>query len=546
MKYIAKILCFVLALATVFAVIGISTFAENDSTSTDTQAAWDGVTIDTSWYNTTDTEFVITTAPQFAGFAAIANGTADGIAADYFGGKTIKLGADIDLGNQLWAPIGGRTSSSLSGQIECVFDGQGHTISNLKVEKGADYVNYNMNIGLFGITRTGKFVAKNFTIENVDIYGSASVAAVLGRTVSCGAKIENVTVKGDIKIEASNQNVGAICAQGYTPVIIDCHVIGNDGSYIKADGKQVGGILGWSGESSNKTTVTNCSVDNVTISGTAYVGSIAAIAQYGATVTNNTAKDVTLNVVEGFENNNYYYGTVIGSANAGYIDSKGNNTAPIYISDNKVENVVVTLNGEAVESPVKYGAAYDATSYVSVRIGDAHYQNIKVALDAAGNNAELVLVDNVQLNAPITVSAGNTLVIDLAGKVMSYTSSVVGEDMITNYGTLTIKDSVGGGKITYSNTDIAGSNVTVSTITNAPGGLLTVEGGTIENTTSANNAWVGKIMPFAIDNVTNGTLGVAKTIVNGGIVKSNYRSIRLFANSTSDRNTVNINGGEFI
>ncbi len=382
-----KILASILAVCMALSAMGTVVFA--DAAESDD---WDG-TVDTSWYNTTDTEFVLTTAEQFAGFAAIANGTAEGIAADTFAHKTIKLGTDIDLDNRLWAPIGGRTSPTLSGQIECTFDGQDHTISNLKVQKGPDYEAVNMNIGLFGITRTGSFVAKNFTLENVDIYGSASVAAVLGRSVNCKAVIDNVDVIGNIKIEASQQNVGAICAQTYVPVITDCNVIGNNGSYIKAGEVQVGGILGWSGESSNSVFVQNCSVENVTISALAYVSSIAAIVQYGASIKNNTATNVRLEVLEGYENNEYYYGTIIGSTGAGYINASGQSTLPVYISGNTTENVVVTLNGQTVDKPVKYGAHYAGTTYVSASIGDAYYENLQVAFDALEDSSSMTIYE---------------------------------------------------------------------------------------------------------------------------------------------------------
>ncbi len=86
-----KLTAYLLVLTTLL----MLTFTYNVGT---TAAAWDGMTIDTSWYNTTDTEFTLTTAAQLAGLAAIVNGKATGIAADDFDGKTIKLGADVDLG----------------------------------------------------------------------------------------------------------------------------------------------------------------------------------------------------------------------------------------------------------------------------------------------------------------------------------------------------------------------------------------------------------------------------------------------------------------
>ena len=72
-------------------------------------SVWDG-TIDISWYNETDTEFILTTAEQLAGLAAIVNnkpsnsnagavtGIDPDIPADDFLGKTIRLAADLDLG----------------------------------------------------------------------------------------------------------------------------------------------------------------------------------------------------------------------------------------------------------------------------------------------------------------------------------------------------------------------------------------------------------------------------------------------------------------
>ncbi len=94
---------------------------------------WDGKTIDVSWYNTTDTEFHISTPAQLAGLAAIVNGdynsditnvTGDAscivdndatndtegpnnlssdvyhFGADDFSGKTVYLDADIDMGGR--------------------------------------------------------------------------------------------------------------------------------------------------------------------------------------------------------------------------------------------------------------------------------------------------------------------------------------------------------------------------------------------------------------------------------------------------------------
>ena len=55
-------------------------------------------TPDTSWYNTTDTTFTLTTADQFMGFAKLLKGdsAADpAVAPVTFEGVTVKLGADM-------------------------------------------------------------------------------------------------------------------------------------------------------------------------------------------------------------------------------------------------------------------------------------------------------------------------------------------------------------------------------------------------------------------------------------------------------------------
>lgn len=98
-------------------------------------SVWDG-TVDKSWFDNSQSEFTITTAAQLAGLAEWVNeGTV-------FEGKTIKLGADIDLNGKkdgatewfsgdtlntkhIWTPIGQYAGTY---DFRGTFDGQGHTI----------------------------------------------------------------------------------------------------------------------------------------------------------------------------------------------------------------------------------------------------------------------------------------------------------------------------------------------------------------------------------------------------------------------------------
>lgn len=157
--------------------------------------AWDGTAVDTSWYagHENETEFSIGTAAELAGLAALVNGTAkdadnNSIDAVNFSRKTIKLTADIDLGNQAWTPIGnGDSSFAFSG----TFDGNGNTISGLNVPdtnapglfgciigtvqnlivKGNVTVGENADGGDYG--EGGGVVCENRgTVQNCGFYGS--------------------------------------------------------------------------------------------------------------------------------------------------------------------------------------------------------------------------------------------------------------------------------------------------------------------------------------------------------------------------------------
>ena len=91
-----------------------------------------------TWYASGDgsasNPYVIMTAKQFKGFRdAVNDGACGTLASDYSitGAKHlyVKLGADIDLGNVSWKPIG-EGANTFRG----TFDGNGHIISNLKLD----------------------------------------------------------------------------------------------------------------------------------------------------------------------------------------------------------------------------------------------------------------------------------------------------------------------------------------------------------------------------------------------------------------------------
>jgi len=135
----------------------------------------------TSWYNTTATNFTISTADQLAGLARIVNGTWGGTPTrDSFSGKTITLAANIDLSGyatgQGWVPIGPTLSMPFSG----TFNSSGYVVSNLTIPSPSPSqgVFSRSDAGLFGAIVGGK--VENLGLINVNIVGSISAGAVAG------------------------------------------------------------------------------------------------------------------------------------------------------------------------------------------------------------------------------------------------------------------------------------------------------------------------------------------------------------------------------
>jgi len=161
--------------------------------------------------------------------------------------------------------------------------------------------------------------------------------------------------------------------------------------------------------------------------------------------------------------------------------------------------------------------------------------------DAVAEGGGLKLENDISLSSSVTVESGKSIVIDLNGNTLSYTSSTLGESMISNKGTLVITDSSAdeSGVIAYTfngtpDTSFGKGNYT---ITNS--GTLTVEAGTVR---MDSDPAAMSHMRDAIDN--NSTAGDAVLILNGGsIICEGYIAIRQFANSSVHKNSVTVNGG---
>lgn len=160
----------------------------------------------------------------------------------------------------------------------------------------------------------------------------------------------------------------------------------------------------------------------------------------------------------------------------------------------------------------------------------------------AANGGEVILQENVMLDEPLVITAGTKatlvpVVIDLNGKSISYTSDVTANSaMITlNGGSLTVKDSQGGGKISYTYTGDGDNTFGWGTYTIVNNdGVLVIDNGTIEMLCNLNSELIKKHMYCAIDQRSGST-----TINGGKISTPTYRSVRLL------NGDMNIKGGVF-
>ena len=198
-----------------------------------------------TWYasgnGTSSDPYVIETAEQLKGFRDAVNDGACGTLnsntnnIDHPNHLYVKLGADIDLGNESWTPIGDGHNT-----FRGTFDGDGHIISNLKLDTAVTSVrlasrngypsNYAANMELkTGFAFYGLFATAD------DLYDKNNANTVKGAIKNLG--IENVTVTVP-STETSNTVAGVLVAWPSHHTYIDnCYVknanvtLANTGSY---------------------------------------------------------------------------------------------------------------------------------------------------------------------------------------------------------------------------------------------------------------------------------------------------------------------------
>ncbi len=215
--------------------------------------------------------------------------------------------------------------------------------------------------------------------------------------------------------------------------------------------------------------------------------------------------------------------------NGGTFAPCGNDGSSVFVSNGSYA-VDFAINGGTFTTKI-------GMSTVMPCVNGGAFVNLANAIEYAAQGAVISPAENLELSEVISVDNGKDITLDLAGKTISGTDNGTASfGLFTNKGNLTINDSVGGGKIQLTATNNRGWNAYSSVISNQPGGVLTVNGGTIEHLG-------GTDMAYGIDNLTNGKGTAAVATINGGTVKSTYRAVRQFLNGVEANNSLTINGG---
>ena len=352
-----------------------------------------------------DTEY-----PTLADAFAAANKTGDTV---------IELLDDINMTGKNWTPVG---VDGYHGQGVITLNGNGKTITGLSAP-------------LFA----GGFAGKS------------------------GIVIKDLTIAGaDINDTTNDQGIGAFinCVDSMTRIELDnCHL--KNSKIVSTGGARVGGLIGWTsgynkpndGPVDTKVTLTNCSVENVTIEAKGSVGGL--IGHAGAnpatyhTITGCTVKDSTLKCTE--TGKSWRVGDLVGTANVGQVTvdaatsaskniltqenastqkPEGNifgrdavNDTGLVIVDNKVVAAgtaygdIVNKNANEVLVEVSKGHWMKPNANMVAMIGATEYSSLPDAINKANTGDTVKLLKDVTVTKPIEVTKSMTL--DLNGHVLT-------------------------------------------------------------------------------------------------------------------------------
>ena len=421
----------------------------------------------TSWYDNheNDQTYTITTAAELAGLAELVNGGND------FSGKTITLGADIDLAGKEWTPIGQYLGANSTSYFSGTFDGAGNTISGLKITQavitGFASVYEHCAYGLFGAAGAGA-VFEDLTIVEpyIDLDNAKNVGALLGGVAYAGHNAP-VTITDVDVVNAdltANARVGGIAGWVIDSTrgvdISNCSVTGNLTAEYNLDknddGDKVGGIVG---QVTSGSDIYNC-----TFSGdiSAYreaagiVGRFAwdvsgnVLAVTECSVTSTTVTQVTPSGVAAASTPGF--GQLIGRA--------GTNTGDretVMLGGNSFSDVTVSADAQPGENGIgAYEPATSEPTSVVAKFGGQYYTTLQDAIveaKTAGSGTVTLLCDT-RVEVWNQIWDVNNVTIEGGGHTLTIGS---------------LESGVNGNFLIYSAENLNVSNLTVAFETNGNG-----------------------------------------------------------------------------
>ena len=473
-----------------------------------------------------DTEY-----PTLADAFAAANKTGDTV---------IELLDDINMTGKNWTPV---KVDGYHGQGVITLNGNGKTITGLSAP-------------LFA----GGFAGKS------------------------GIVIRDLTIAdADINDPTNDQGIGAFinCVDSMPRIELDnCHL--KNSKIVSTGDARVGGLIGWTagyndpnnGPVDTKVTLTNCSVENVTIEANGSVGGL--IGHAGAnpatyhTITGCTVKDSTLKCTE--TGKSWRVGGLVGTANVGQITvdaatsasqntlTQGNagpqkpedsifgrkavDAAGLVIIDNKVVAAgtaygdIVNKNASEVLVEVSKGHWVKPHEDTVAMIGAKQYPSLPDAITAAKDGDTIKLLKDVTVTKPIEVTKSMTL--DLNGHVL--TAATTSTATVKNSAiwvtaekvNLTIDGTTAGSGMTMGDTHDTNWEAKVWGFVDlregSAGSTVTVNGGSYTGSTCASDSYhytalftVGSESKLVLNNVSAETdervvkaSGCGEVIVSGG------------------------------
>lgn len=416
------------------------------------------------------------------------------------GTATYKAGVCSDDSSNILF-LGGRTQN-IKGNITCE---SGKTMIPDKdgYFAACEVYEYDLAVGKAHITAAnGKTYtisqtpAETATVNDINVIVKAGVEAtlVLNGINTTGGTDVIIAEGGKLTIELDGENTSTISkGVGGTLEITDKNGVAGSLTAIRTDGYSA--AIG--------AEQPDAATNNIIISG----GTIVATSMgYGAAIgaasysgTDGTADNIQ--IIGGDVTATSSYGAAIGAASgftasnivikdATVVANTGTYGQPVGSGHEAASstNISIQCGTYNMELPAAYFAegyeptknddgtwtVNEKTATPVAKIGNEEYTTLQAAVDAAQDGNTIELLSDVTVTEAVTIPAGKTLTLDFAGKTI--TANIEVDDdagpipgVVTNQGTLTLKDSSGDGGIN------GGSNMAYAVLNQA---ALVIEGGT--------------------------------------------------------------------